>query len=135
MQYVHMLPDDIQQTIYNLAMFKKHQEHFKKIHEELKQNEFENIIHLRCNKHSTREIKQIVFPELGDNIEDLKYVTKLMFYLETTSTMIRKNGMKYNIIGYLDQPVHCEKCNMATNALVNHKKRKLECKQCKLNKK
>ena len=137
MQYIHKLPSDIKRTIYKLTLermrFEKHQKYFRIIHEELKKNEFEDIVHLRCDELSIRNIKNIAFQELSDDIQDMMYVTNLMFYLETTSTMIRKNGKRYNIIGNLDQPVHCDKCNMATDALVNHRKRKLECKHCKLN--
>ena len=136
-RYIRALPNDIQRNIYSRVIqrirFEKHQEYFRVINEEFKKNEFEDIVRLKLDELSVVDVKHIVFPELSDNIENLMYITKLMEHYETTSTMVYKNGRRYNIIGYFDKLVHCTQCNRAKDSLVNHREYILECKECKMN--
>ena len=136
-RYIHALPNEIQQNICTLALrrlrFEKHQEYFREIHEELKENEFEDIIRLRLGEVSIYDIKSIVFPELTNDIKDWIYFNNLMYHYKTTSTMMYKDDVWFNIIGNADTLVHCEKCNRTKDALVSHKKRMMICKDCKLN--
>ena len=138
-RFIHALPNDIQRSICTLALqqlhFEKHQENFQPIHKELKKDEFGDIIHLRLGEVPLDVVKYIVFPELGDDVKDWIYLNKHMKHYNNTSTMVYKNNKCYNLIGNYNEPVHCVKCNMAGDALVNHRKRILECKKCKLNEK
>ena len=135
--FIHSLPDEIQRNICTLALrrirFEKHQEYFRDIHEELKENDFEDIIHLKVSELTYRDVKMIMYPELSDSIKDWTYFNELMYHYKTTSTMVYKDDVWFNIIGNADTSVHCYKCNMTKDGLVNHKKRILECKECKLN--
>ena len=127
------LPIDIQKQIYFQTIrrlrFEEHQKMFQSVHEELKKNEFKDIVRFRLDKISVFRLADIIFKEYGD---DWLRINEEMEFYHSTSAIVKVGKKKYCLIGNKEHYVNCETCGY-TYGLVDHRKLSLKCKTCHMN--
>lgn len=80
------------------------------------------------DKISKFDLVKMIFP----NEDDWLMINKKLDYYHNTSSIVKVKDKKYNLIGHKEHCVHCIRCGH-NYAIVNHKKMRLECRDCKIN--